>query len=267
MTVLVVRPEGKCEQTCNYFTEQGLDCVGLPLMARVAHQENLAALPAMLISLETGDWVISTSTFASELAVNTLANIANPDRASFLINEVKWFAIGEKSAHILMSGSHHSPTHVSIPEQETSEGLLTYLENYLACDNTVEVFPEKKRKIIILKGVGGRALLKNSLQKSGHQVTEANVYQRKILEPAMLSKSWYQPNISCVVVTSGELLQATFQYFENNNQWLTSLPWVVVSERMANIAKDYGIKTTFVSGGANNTALFSTVSVVNASRQ
>lgn len=266
MTVLIVRPEGKCEQTCAYFSAQGVACEGLPLMTLQLIETNLAQFHTNLATLTSGDWVISTSTFASELVAKEFKQLKNKDKISKLQQEIAWFAIGEKSAQILMSESSHVIRKVNFPEKETSEGLLAHLAKFSTYDTKVELFPEKKRKIIILKGEGGRTLLKDSLLALGHQVMESDLYKRKIVEPAMLSKSWYQSHISCVVVTSGELLQATFQYFAGENQWLKLLPWVVVSERLANIAKDYGIKTIFVSGGANDTALFSTVSVASASQ-
>jgi len=264
MTVLIVRPEGKCQQTCAYFSAQRLACEGLPLMALQAIEPNLAQMHANLVALRAGDWIISTSTFASELMLDWFNKLN--DKKAFLGQKLIWFAIGQKSAQILMPESHPPFGKVNFPKQETSEGLLKYLANFPTYQIKETLFPEKKPKIIILKGEGGRTLLKDSLVAWGHQVMESDLYQRKIMEPAMLSKSWYQSHISCVVVTSGELLQATFQYFDDDNQWLTTLPWVVVSERMANIAKDYGINTVFVSGGANNAALLATASVASASR-
>lgn len=266
MTVLIVRPEGKCQQTCAYFSAQGLSCEGLPLMTLQAIEANLAQVYTHLMALGTGDWVISTSTFASELLLNLCRNLKSKDKDALFGQELNWFAIGKKSATILMS-EHHSPSRqVNFPKQETSEGLLELLARFSTIGTKEVLFPEKKPKIIILKGEGGRTLLKDSLLARGHQVTESNLYKRKIMEPARLPKSWYQLHTSCVVVTSGELLQATFQYFDSENQWLTSLPWVVVSERMANIAKDYGIKTVFVSGAANHAALLATASIANTPR-
>lgn len=267
MTVLIVRPENKCEQTCSYFRSHGVTCEGLPLMALEAVENKLAHLHAILLSLSADDWIISTSTFASKLVINEFKTLKNTDKVFQSLQGVSWFAIGEKSAQILMSENLPLPRKVIFPKKETSEGLLAHLEKFSTYDTKVEVFPEKKRKIIILKGEGGRTLLRDSLAAKGHQVMESDLYKRKIVEPAMLSKSWYQSHISCVVVTSGELLQATFQYFGDDNQWLRLLPWVVVSERMANIAKDYGIKTIFVSPAANNGALLSTISAVYASRE
>lgn len=266
MTVLIIRPENKCGQTCSYFRSQGIACEGLPLMTLEPIESKLADFHTKLLSLSQGDWIISTSTFASELVANELNALKNNDKYVQSLQGVTWFAIGEKSAQILMSENLPLPGKVFFPENETSEGLLAHLEKFSTYDTKVEVFPEKRRKIIILKGEGGRTLLRDSLAAKGDRVMESDLYRRKIVEPAMLSKSWYQSHISCVVVTSGELLQAAFQYFGDNNQWLKLLPWVVVSERMANIAKDYGIKTIFVSGAANNGALLSTVSVVCASR-
>ena len=267
MTVLVVRPENKCEQTCSYFRNQGTECAGLPLMTLESNEAGLAQFHQALRTLLPGDWVISTSTFASKLVANELKQLNNQDNNLASLNHIEWFAVGETSAQDLMHEDLSFPSKVHFPEVETSEGLLAHLEQFSTYDTKVEVFPEKKRKIIILKGEGGRTLLRDSLAAKGHQVMESDLYKRKIVEPAMLSKSWYQSHISCVVVTSGELLQATFQFFSGDNQWLTLLPWVVVSKRMANIAKDYGIKTIFVSGAANNKALFSTVSVACASHQ
>ena len=266
MTVLIVRPEGKCQPTCAYFAAQGLACEGLPLMTLQAIESNLAQMFTQLLALRTGDWVISTSTFASNLVLDGLNNLQSSDKNTLLKQQLTWFAIGKKSAQILMSKNYSSLSKVSFPKQETSEGLLELLAKFSTFTTKEGLFPEKKPKIIILKGEGGRTLLKDSLLALGHQITEYNLYKRKIIEPTMLPKSWYRSHTSCVVVTSGELLQATFQYFDGDNQWLTLLPWVVISERMANIARDYGIKTVFVSGAANHAALLTTAFIANASR-
>lgn len=237
MTYLVIRPEGKCQDTCQFLQESGIDCVGYPLMSLQPVPGYQHRLQQALESVEKGDWIIVTSTKAAELAESILLDA----KTARLLEGVRLFAIGKSTAKILPKGYA-----VAFPKTETSEGLLTLLQEE-------KEFSKLSKNIIILKGEGGRSFLQSSLCQTSNGVTECNLYRRKITRPTTKVLDWGKTQVSCVIATSGELITAAFEQLDAER--LRKLPWIVVSKRMATIAKGYGITNIFISEAANKTAL------------
>lgn len=239
MQYLVLRPQSKCLPTCDYLKGAGIDCVGLPLLKVVPLADATQRIQAVMNQLKTTDIIIVTSTVAATQLSQPL-NARYAQRADF-----KTYAIGASSARCLQLAT----ARVQVPATETSEGMLAEL---LANELKPAV---SGSKIYLFKGTGGRDLLQSELSNRGFTVEEVNTYQRCPNPQWTATAPWQQHNIGCVVASCGDLLETAFSDRRLGAEWLRSLPWIVVSDRMAAMARDRGIKRVIVSHGASDRAL------------
>ncbi|CCJ95049.1 Uroporphyrinogen-III synthase [Cronobacter malonaticus 681] len=108
-------------------------------------------------------------------------------------------------------------------------------------------------------GNGGRELLGETLTERGATVTFCECYQRsaKIYDGTEEAHRWHTRGITTLVVTSGEMLRQLHDlmppwYREN---WLLRCRLVVVSERLATLARELGWQNILVADNADNDAL------------
>lgn len=89
----------------------------------------------------------------------------------------------------------------------------------------------------IIKGVGGRELLADTLTARGAQVDTFAVYQRikrPLTEPQQIDV--WRHNVSTIAVTSAEQLSYFLSELPANyHRWLASCHWVVPSERLSQL--------------------------------
>ncbi|QDE47549.1 uroporphyrinogen-III synthase [Enterobacter hormaechei] len=110
-----------------------------------------------------------------------------------------------------------------------------------------------------MRGNGGRELLGETLRERGADVTFVECYQRcaKHYDGAEEAMRWHARGINTLVVTSGEMLQQLWSliplwYREN---WLLRCRLLVVSERLANHARELGWQDIRIAENADNDAL------------
>jgi uroporphyrinogen-III synthase len=136
-----------------------------------------------------------------------------------------------------------------VPERFDSEGLLAL----------PPLADMSGRRVLILRGNGGRELLADTLRARGAAVDYAEVYRRLIPQrsAANLIKGW-DNWIDVVVVTSGEILDNLMQMLgEEGIARLRQTPLVVVSERVAAQAREHGCRQLHLAANATDQALLS----------
>ncbi|MCY7296257.1 uroporphyrinogen-III synthase [Alteromonas sp. a30] len=234
------------------MTAHNVSCTGLPLM-RLQPMENVEniLLPA-LHALNNNDIILVTSTKAAEIAADILkAQQSCPD-----FSTLHCYAVGQSSASTLSELGHFKS-----PEIETSEGLLNLLSPVISSSKQFANSKKHHRppkRVVILKGEGGRQTIKTTLQQVGCLVVECDLYRRQAITPEKTTSHWQQQSVDCIIATSGELMQNAFNSLPND--WLCDKHWIVVSDRMKAKAKDFGInKPIFVSRAANDAALLEAV--------
>lgn len=101
------------------------------------------------------------------------------------------------------------------------------------------------KRVVIVRGEGGRELLAQTLQERGAKVSYAEVYVRRMpeLNIPRLKKHWLQQQLDIIIITSAESLQNLYQ--ETNRQlkdvsWLSQIPLVLGSKRMLSTANQLG---------------------------
>jgi len=128
-------------------------------------------------------------------------------------------------------------------EDMSSEGLLKALADKVLA----------KKKILIIRGVGGREALAEGLRNRHALVDYAEVYRRQLpnIDSGYLSKL-YEQGIDVITIASGETLQnwattiSQAALSDSRKQQLRSCPLVVVSERIRELAQQLGFSDTVV---------------------
>lgn len=241
---LIVRPKGKCEATVEQFKRSGLPAFGLPIIQTIAIESGIEAF-AHLMATQPIDILIFVSTNAAQ-PVKPYLEQACLEGAYSEGGGAMICCVGSSTARRLSSLN----CQLRVPKDESSEGLLALNELKDVAD----------KRIVIVKGEGGRTLLQEELAKRGAKLSCFDVYKRRVVEPEKLDLSWQNESIEYVIVTSVELLKATLAHFEK----LIDKHWIVSSERIAKAAKTLGIQTVTVTISARSEDLIAAINQLEA---
>ncbi|MCK1970955.1 uroporphyrinogen-III synthase [Franconibacter sp. IITDAS19] len=241
MKILVTRPSPAGEALVSRLRALGREAWSFPLIEFTPGRE-LARLPALLDALTPDDLLFAVSQHAAHFAGAELKRIGKAWPQT-----LNAFAIGRTTALAL---HQTSGLHVSYPhDREVSEVLLQLpeLQNVAG------------KQALILRGNGGRELLAETLTARGANVTFCECYQRcmKIYDGTEEAWRWQSRGIDTLVVTSGEMLDQLYalipEWYRTN--WLLRCRLLVVSERLATLARERGWQDILVADNADNDAL------------
>ncbi|WP_392421086.1 uroporphyrinogen-III synthase [Edwardsiella piscicida] len=247
MSILVTRPSPAGEQLVERLRALGMEAWHTPLID-VAPGRQLALLPEAVAALQRGDLLLAVSRHAVLYAAEALrlAGRGWPTTP-------RYAAIGHSTAQSL-GATCHQPV-IFPPAPETSEALLAL----------PAIRQLRARRALILRGNGGRDLIADALRARGVSVTLCECYRRvAIAYPGdELCARWRQQKVSTLVVTSGEMLQQLYDLVPeyDRQRWLLSCRLIVVSERLAQRARDLGWQEIRVAESANNDALLRTLQI------
>ena len=110
-----------------------------------------------------------------------------------------------------------------------------------------------RQSVLLVTGEGGRTLIEDTLRSGNHLVTRCEVYRRRSLVDSGLTGLVEAHGINRVLITSVQALEALVQSLE-----LTvyeGLTVVAVSERIADVASNFGFPKVVVSQGMNSEAV------------
>ena len=239
MSFLLLRPQAKCHSSAEAFKEAGLDAVACGLIDTQLNPQAIAALPQKITNLPTDALLIVTSTVAAQQCAKL---------HSLWPAGLQFFAVGQSTAEILRQASFAT----IVPDEARSEGLL-------ALPQLTDV---EGKPIIIVKGFGGRELLADTLSDRGAAVSEWELYLRVEVDQPLYTRPWQAEQIQCIIATSGEVIAAAFKTFSAS--WLKTKLWLVVSQRTADIATQYGVSQIKVSDNASDEALINSAKQILA---
>lgn len=238
LNVLVARPEKKSQALTLLLKKQGIACVGQPLF----DYQPLADYKQSKTLLTTADIIIFVSVAAVEFAHANVA--ATHWQYQHII------AVGKATKAALQALGLEN---IHCPSQENSEGILAL---GLLHENL------SNKPITIVRGNGGREHLAIELAKRDATIHYLESYQRVWRTfPKDISKQWYQQKINCIVVTSNALLEVLVQLTQVSNKavedeitkhWQNHCIWLVVSKRIADQAKRFGLANIMQTDGAND---------------
>lgn len=149
-------------------------------------------------------------------------------------NDARIIAIGKATAELL----EQSGIRVDLaPDRSTSESLLQD-------DRLGRV---AGRRILIVRGEGGREHLARTLRESGATAEYAEVYKRVLPPPAPveLRQNWRR-RVDAMIVTSEQMLRNLVELTARDPQVLNT-PLVVISERLQKAANALGFSDSLLA--------------------
>ena len=241
MSILVTRPSPAGEQLVSRLRTLEQVAWSFPLIEFSPGRE-LPTLFDHLNALQEGDLVFALSQHAVEFAHAHLQQHAHTWPIA-----PRYFAIGRTTALAL-----HTVSGIDVRyplDREISEVLLQLPELQTIAG----------KRALILRGNGGRELLGETLTARGADVTFCECYQRcaKYYDGAQEAMRWKARGVNTLVITSGEMLHQLWslvpEWYRDN--WLLRCRLLVVSERLANLARELGWQDILIAENADNDAL------------
>ena len=236
---LLTRPAGKADNLLASLDEAGIAYLYQPVITT-----SPVPLKAQdLQQLRQADGII----FVSVSAVSSLQSQVD---ASTL--QAPLFAVGQTTASALQRWLGRD---VVVPVEQRSEGVL----------QLGQLQQVAGKQLVIVRGNGGRELIKQGLTARGASVRYVQSYKRMPLplDGTLLCQQWQLAGIRCIVATSNEILQQLFHLVPPQHQhWLQQRDWIVVSARMQESAEALGISAArlTVADNANDSALLAAIS-------
>ncbi len=218
--VLVTRPAAQAAGLCHLIEQAGGRAIPFPTIEILpsAHPE-----PARGLLAEPWDLLIFVSRNAVEQALPLLP-------ATRLPSGPELGAVGAATAKALAEADRP-------PDLVPSEGYDS--ESLLALPRLADM---RGRRVLIVRGEGGRPLLGDTLAARGAEVAYAEVYRRALpgADAASLLIRW-DSDVQLVTATSGEVLDNLCTLLgEEGRERLLATPLAVVSERTAAAARALG---------------------------
>lgn len=238
--IWLTRPEEQNAQLAAALREYGAEPFCLPLLEIVPVAPD-ADTRAQLLALDRYDIIIYISANAAKVGLDAISRYW-PQYPVHPQN----FSVGPTTGHVLEARG----LSVRYPvERADSEGLLALPElQYVA-----------GKKVLIIRGIGGRETLATVLRKRGCHVEYAELYGRCL--PAH-PHSWLQHALEeqppdAIVISSAEAMDNLKSLFrEWYPQW-AQLPLHVVSLRLVEQARAAGFQRIVQMAGATDTAILS----------
>lgn len=243
-SVLITRPRAQAQELIDLFQQHGANTIYFPSI-EITSKTNSQNFINHIKSLAEYTLIIFVSRSAVEHAAPTIKHYW-----STLPSHTKIAAIGPATAKALQAANINVDYHPPV-ETSHSEGLLSLLP--------LEII--KNKRVLIIRGVGGREMLENTLSEHGATVDYAECYQRTLpsTDITPLCEQWEREGIDIVTSTSVESLQNLVEMLGSNARYLYNTPLVMISERMVAAAKSIGVKTVLQTDAMSAQSIVDTV--------
>ncbi|MEH0667801.1 uroporphyrinogen-III synthase [Vibrio scophthalmi] len=236
MAVLVTRPGQQGQSLCHQLQHLGVASEHQPLISLHPGRQ----LSDIAHALHRADLIIAVSQHAVHFTDQTLRQ-----HQQHWPHSARYIAVGQKTAQILSTKTQQN---VDYPQVGDSEHLLAL----------APLHEVTNRRIVILRGNGGRDLIFDTLQARGALVEYREVYRREniALCSDLLVPLWQNKHIAQLVVTSsGQLEHLVSQIGKRYQAWLFGLTLYVPSERIAQDARQWGFVDVITTPSASNSDL------------
>lgn len=222
LRVLVTRPAHQAEPFCTLLAQAGAEAVRFPVLA-IAPAADPAAVAAVAERLDQFDLLIFISVNAVQYGLEWLPGPGDWPTSTAIA------AVGSRTAAALVE---EGLSVTLVPETgHNSEALLAL----------PALQDMRHRRVLIVRGNGGRETLAEALRARGAEVTYAEVYRRVCpdSDAALLLRRWQKGGVDVVTVTSVESLRNLFTLLgPAGEDLLRATPLVVASERVRAVAQE-----------------------------
>lgn len=231
LSILVTRPEEQAAALCELIQAARGRPIRFPAL-EIRGPADKRAVRGQLADLRSVDLLI----FVSANAVH----YAFPQMPDSIPLDLPLAAVGKATASALES---HGLEPTLVPHDSVdSEGLLAL----------PQLQHMTGKRVLIVRGNGGRELLRDTLQQRGAEVGYVEVYRRQLPQrnPANLIRNWHSM-AEAVCVTSVQILDNLFTLLgEQGKPLLQATPLAVASTRIAEHAAALGCNTIYVADSA-----------------
>jgi len=242
--VLVTRPLGQERPLVAALEQAGFQAVHAPLIAIEPLPSPDPVQRSLLLDLADTPHVI----FVSRNAI-THGMAWIEDFWPQLPVGVNWYTVGASSAALL---AEHGIRALQPAAEMTSEGLLALPSLQAVAD----------QRVLILKGEGGRSLIRETLAQRGARVRELVVYRRTVpaYAPGEFSARLRDSGCQSILISSGEGLDNMVSLLEPESLAAArQLTLVVPGERVAQAAAAAGFPRVAIADNATDEAMVAAV--------
>lgn len=220
--VVITRPLGQANKLKALIEAEAGEAVLFPLIA-ITPLDDYTAFDLVTADLAAYDWIIFISSNAVQNAMPRLLHAYKN-----IPGHLQFAAIGPVTASELRE---FGVKEVLIPEGRFDSEALLALPQMQAVSG---------KKSMIVRGVGGREVLADTLSSRGAKVTFAECYQRvnPQTDAKVLQTLWQNGQLDAIVVTSSEAMRHLLALAEAETQMPTWLKETVICVNHARIAEE-----------------------------
>lgn len=226
LRVLVTRPAHQADDFCAGLEREGARAIRFPAIA-IGPPPDAAAVAAIAASLARFHLAIFISVNAVQRGLPLLCPTGRWPPGTAIA------AVGSRTAAEL--GSRGLPVALAPASGHNTEALL-------ALPGLADL---AGRRVLIVRGDGGREALADGLRARGARVTYAEVYRRELPRPEVgpLLQAWRDRGVDMVTVTSGQTLRNLWHILGPAGQpLLQSTPMLLASEQVRQVALELGCR-------------------------
>lgn len=230
-TIVITRPVDQAKKLASLITQAGGEPVLFPLIA-ITPLNDYREFDAVISQLNQYDWAIFISSNAVQNGMPRMVKLGIPSTLKFAAigpvtaQELQQFGVKQV---LIPHGRFDSESLLSLPDMHATQG----------------------KKVMIVRGIGGREVLADTLKVRGAQVTFAECYQRvnPQTDCQYLTTLWAQKKLHGIVVTSSEAMRHLLD-LAGNESWLKHITIYVNHTRIAEqaLAMDLNLKVAEAPG-------------------
>jgi uroporphyrinogen-III synthase len=238
--IAITRPVAQATKLAQLIQKAGGNTISFPLID-ITPLDDYSQFEAVISNIAAYDWILFISSNAVQ---NSLPRLL----AHGIPSHLKFAAIGPTTALTL---NEFGIKNVLIPSGNRfdSESLLSL----------PEMLDMKGKKVMIVRGVGGRDVLANTLTERGAQVTFAECYQR--INPQtnsnVLTQAFHDGQLHALVITSSEAMRYLLS-MAGKAAWLRHVTLCVNHARVAEEAIKAGL-TVKIASAPSDEAMFASL--------
>jgi len=245
--ILVTRPMSQGEALCTQLRKlnYSVDHVSVMEVEALSTPEQQMAIEKIFSRITTYHGIILVSINAAEQALPWLKKYPHARTTKIL-------SVGKTTASYY-NDNHVHDSRVIYPRQDmSSEGLLAMYE--------LQAEEVRGRRYLILRGMGGRELIAQTLRERGAHVDSCELYSRYLPEKNAAALQKCLPKVDTIIVNSGEALENLLTLAKGSsqevaNEALFEKTLVVPGERVAEAARKTGFRHIITAANATDEAV------------
>ena len=231
--IAITRPIDQAKKLSALISEAGGTPILFPLI-EITPLADYSQFQAVISDIKDYDWAIFISSNAVQNGMPRLVKAEIPPN-------LKFAAIGPVTASELQSfGVKDVLTPLSHVQDGDESKVRFDSESLLTLPEMTNV---AGKKILIVRGVGGRDVLAETLKARGAQVTFGECYQRTNPQTNcnLLAQLWAEKKLHGIVVTSSEAMRHLLD-LAGDAEWLRNITLFVNHARIAELPLQMGLK-------------------------